>query len=77
LKDGNHREGHVGWSASWSGGAKSEVHVEECGGVALEPAGLEGDGAASYGPEGAVCGCGHAAAWEEGVLVGGVRRVRW
>ena len=41
LEDGHHGEGHVGWE-----GAVAEVDVEEGGGVALEPAGLEGDGAA-------------------------------
>lgn len=46
LEDWNHREGHVGWTGVWSVCTKAEIHVEECCGVALEPAGLEGDGTA-------------------------------
>jgi len=53
--------------------------------MALEPAGLESDGAAGNGPCGTVCSCAHAAAWGMLVVVlrgGGrrgeaVKRVRW
>lgn len=50
LEDGHHGERHVGWSLVGTGGAEAEVYVEECCGVALEPAGLECDGAACCGP---------------------------
>lgn len=66
MEDGHHGEGHVGWSVVGPVGAESEVHVEECGGVALEPAGLQRDCSAGDGPECAVGCCGHAAAWEGG-----------
>ena len=66
MEDGDHGEGHVGWSAVGPVGAESEIHVEEGGGVALEPAWLKGDGSAGCGPEGAVRCCWHAAAcWGE------------
>ena len=45
LEDGLHGQRHVGWE-----GAVAQVDVEEGGGVALEPAGLDGDGAARDGP---------------------------
>lgn len=48
---------HVGWD-----GAETEVDVEEGGFVALEPAGLDAEGAAGGGPVGAVGGGGDAAA---------------
>lgn len=67
LKDGHHGEGHVGGAAVGAVGAEAKVDVEEGGGVALEPAGLDGDGAAGYGPEGAVARGAHAAAWEGGL----------
>ena len=63
LEDGHHGEGHVWRTVVGAAGAEAHVHVEEGGGMALEPAGLEGDGAAADGPEGAVCCCGHSAAW--------------
>lgn len=43
--------------------AEAHVDVDEGRRVALEPAWLEGDGAACCRPEGAVCCRGHAAAW--------------
>ena len=43
-------------------GAETHVDVDVGGGVALEPARLEGDGAAFYGPFGAVGGGREAAA---------------
>ena len=64
LEDWNHGERHVGWSAVWAVCAESQVHVEEGCGVALEPAGLEGDCSAAYGPFCSICGRWHAAAWE-------------
>lgn len=53
----DHGVAHVGRD-----GAEAHVHVDEAGGVAWEPAGLEGDGAAADGPVGAVGRGGHAAA---------------
>ena len=44
-------------------GAEAHVDVDEGRGVAGEPAGLEGEGAAGYGPFGAVGRGGHATAW--------------
>lgn len=44
--------------------AVAHVYVEEGERVAGEPAGLETDCAAANGPFGAVCGSGHAAAYE-------------
>lgn len=58
LEDWQHGEGVVEWD-----GACAEVDVEEGGRVAGKPAGLDADGAAGDGPEGAVRGDGHAAAW--------------
>jgi len=58
LEDGDHGVGHVDGD-----GAEAEVDVEEGGQVAGVPARLDGDGAAGYGPEGAVRGGRHAAAW--------------
>lgn len=68
LEHWHHGERHV-WGTAERGiifrtiVAESEVDVEEGGGVALEPAGLDGDGAAGYRPVGAVAGGGHTAAW--------------
>jgi hypothetical protein len=62
LENWHHRVGHVRWSAIWAISAKSQVHVEECSGVALEPAGLERDCSSVDGPFCTVGGCGHAAA---------------
>lgn len=59
LEGREHGEGDVGWLR-----AEAHVDVDEGGGVAGEPAGLDSDGAAVYGPFGAVGGGGHAAAWE-------------
>lgn len=70
LEDGYHGEGHVGWSVIGTVRAKAHVHVEEGGSVTLEPSGLEGDGAAVYGPVGAICCGAHAAAWEMGISWG-------
>jgi hypothetical protein len=70
LEYAGHGEGHVGGTAAGTVGAEAEIDVEEGGGMALEPAGLYGDGAAFEGPQGAVGGCGHAAAWEGEELVG-------
>jgi hypothetical protein len=64
LEYGYHGERHVWGSAAGTVGPESEVHVEECCGVPLEPSGLEGDGAPGCGPESAVCSCGVAAAWK-------------
>lgn len=50
LEDGYHWEGHVGWSLVGTAGAESEVYVEECCCVALEPSGLDSDGAACCWP---------------------------
>lgn len=58
LEDRLHGEGVV-----QRDGSLAEVDIEESGGVAGEPAGLGADGAAGNGPEGAVGGDGHAAAW--------------
>lgn len=66
MHDGGHGERHVRGTVVGTIGAESEIKVEEGGGVALEPAGLDGDGAAVDGPESAVGGGAHAAAW--GVL---------
>jgi hypothetical protein len=68
LEDGHEGEGHVWWAVVGAAGAEAHVHVEEGCCMSLEPARLEGDGAALDGPGGAVCGCAHAAAWE-GMLV--------
>ena len=57
LEDGHHGQGHVGRERS-----VAQVDVEEGGGVALEPARLNGDGSAGEGPECAVGREGHAAA---------------
>ena len=54
-----HRIRHVGWD-----GAEPEIDVDVGGGVALEPAGLEGDGAAFDGPFRAVGRGREAAAWK-------------
>ncbi len=59
LEGRHHVEGHVEWDL-----AEADVDVEEGGGVALEPARLDGEGAALDGPFGAVRGHGHAAAWK-------------
>lgn len=50
LEDLLHREGVVERD-----GALAEVDVEEGGGVAGEPAGLDTDGATGDGPEGSIC----------------------
>ena len=73
LEDGYHGEGHVGWSVIGTVRAKAHVHVEEGGSVTLEPSGLEGDGAAVYGPVGTICCGAHAAAWKMSVS-GGLER---
>lgn len=57
LESRQHVEGHVKGLL-----AEAHVDVEEGGGVPVEPAGLNGDGAASDWPFGAVLGGGHAAA---------------
>jgi len=62
LEDGHHGEGHVGGTAVRAVGAEAEVDVEEGGAVALEPAGLEGEGAAEEGPGCAVAGGAHSSA---------------
>lgn len=61
LEGGHHVEGHVERHL-----AEAHIDVEEGGGVTLEPAGLDGEGAASDGPFGAVVGHGHTAAWGGG-----------
>lgn len=58
LERRDHRVAHVRGSP-----AHAEVDVDKGCGVALEPAGLEGDGTAADGPFGAVLRGGHAAAW--------------
>lgn len=50
LEDLLHGEGVVLWN-----GAFAQVDVEEGGGVAGEPAGLDADGAAGDGPQCSVC----------------------
>ena len=57
LEGRHHVEGHVERDL-----AEAHVDVEEGGGVALEPAGLDGDGAAADGPFGSIGGGGHTAA---------------
>lgn len=63
LEDGHHGEGHVGRPMVGPVGAETEVDVEEGRSVPVKPTWLQGDGAASCGPEGAVGGGAHAAAW--------------
>lgn len=58
LECRNHRVGHVDGD-----GAVAEIDIEEGSGVALKPAGLDGDGAAANGPERAILRGRHAAAW--------------
>lgn len=70
LEGGNHGEAHVGGTVVGAFSAETHVDVDEGSRVALEPAWLEGDRAACYGPEGAVRCQGDAAAWR-GVLVRG------
>lgn len=65
LEDGDHGQGEV-----LRHGAFAQVDVHVGGGVALEPAGLQGDGAAGDGPERAVGREGHAAAWGGGLVRG-------
>jgi len=57
LEGRNHDVRHVRWNCS-----QAQVHVDEGRGVALEPAWLDGDGAAADGPFGAIRGGGHSAA---------------
>lgn len=76
LEGADHGVAHVLGPAAGAVGAEAQVHVDEGRGVALEPAGLEGDGAAGRGPVGAVCRRGVATACGMSVLVfvRGVRR---
>lgn len=62
LEGRDHGEAHVPGAIVGTVGAEAHVNVEEGGGVALEPARLEGDGAACCGPVCAVCCCWVAAA---------------
>lgn len=55
LEGRDHGEAHVPGAIVRAVGAEAHVDVEEGGGVALEPARLEGEGAARRGPVGAVC----------------------
>lgn len=54
LEGADHGEAHVRGPAVRAVGAEAQVHVHEGRGVALEPARLEGDGAAGRGPVGPV-----------------------
>lgn len=58
----NHGVGHVLGSVVRAVGAKAEVDVDDGEGVASEPAGLEGEGAAGGGPVCAVFGGSYSAA---------------
>lgn len=62
LEGADHGVAHVLGPAARAVGAEAQVDVHECRGVALEPARLEGDGAAGRGPVGAVCCYGVATA---------------
>lgn len=62
LEGRDHGEAHVPGAIVGTVGAEAHVDVEEGCGVALEPARLEGDGAACRGPVCAVCCCWVAAA---------------
>lgn len=55
LEGRDHGEAHVPGPVVGPVGAEAHVDVEEGRGVALEPARLEGEGAARRGPVGAVC----------------------
>lgn len=84
LEGRDHGEAHVPGPAVGPVGAEAHVDIQESRGVALEPARLEGDGAACRGPVGAVCCCWVAAAWGRcGVSLlfsswgAGVRMRRW
>lgn len=57
LEGRNHGEAHVPGPVVGAVGAEAHVDVEEGRGVALEPARLEGEGAARRGPVCAVCCC--------------------
>lgn len=63
LEGRDHGEAHVFGAAVGSIGAEAQVDVQEGCLVALEPARLEGDGAALSGPVCSVCGCWITAAW--------------
>jgi hypothetical protein len=58
LEGWDHVEGHIGWLF-----AEAEVDVDEGSCMALEPAWLKGDCAASHRPFGSVARGWHAAAW--------------
>lgn len=64
LEGRHHGEAHVLGTAAGAVGAEAHVDVEEGRGVALEPAWLEGDGAACCGPVSPVCCCWVATACE-------------
>lgn len=65
LEGRHHGEAHVPGPIVGPVGAEAHVDVEEGRGVALEPARLEGEGAACRGPVCAVCCCWVATAWED------------
>jgi hypothetical protein len=54
LEHGNHWEAQVLGSTSWSVCSEAEVDVEECGLMALEPSGLNGNSSAGEWPERAI-----------------------
>ena len=68
LEGRHHGKTHVPGPIVGAIGTKAHVDVEEGRGVALEPAGLEGDRAACCGPVCAVCCCWVAAACRDKVL---------
>lgn len=76
LERRDHGVAHVHGAAVGPVGAVAQVHVDEGRRVALEPAGLESDGAARYGPEGPVGDSFEAAAWR-GVRFGKAGYVSW
>lgn len=65
LEGWYHHEGPVCWASISSIGAPAKIDVEECGGMPLEPAGLDGNGAAEEWPFRAVLGQFESAAWVE------------